>query len=75
MKFKVYNEGKSEKTTYFNLEESFGGIKLIAKDSNEFNDWTILEITKHGFLRTYAFIEKEIGLQLDENSRIIQEKE
>ncbi len=75
MNFKVYNEGKSEKTTYFKLEEIGEGIALSSVNSDGTAESTILWITDKGFLRIVSRVGEDIGLKLDCTGTIIQEKE
>ena len=70
---KIYNE-KSKKETLLKLNESGlddGNIDLIVVD--EHGDWitTICVIQNNGTIRLCPGVDKDCGIQLDDNRKII----
>ena len=72
MKCKVFGVPR-EPEILFKLEECFDTVQLVACDSegNMLPDGNILSIQKDGSLRTFDSVSDNLGLNLDEDGRII----
>lgn len=73
MKFKVFDKNPKPEV-FFKLEQCYDTVKLVACDregNKLFIDGDILSIQKDGTLRIFHDVNPALGLQLDEDGRII----
>lgn len=55
------------------LEKNDDGVCLMAKDG-EGDVWYVVRINANGTIKRYANLPDNIGLQLDKNDKILEEK-
>jgi hypothetical protein len=69
MKMKIFTQSK-EKEIYFELRYGRTGVDLCIVDTNGILSAMVLSILDTGYLHKYAGLEKNIGLQLNDNAEI-----